>query len=140
MPITDKEMTRFFITLAQGVSLVIDTICDMYGGEIVVPKLPSVKILDLLTAFGHNIDYKVIGTRAGEKMHEVMIPEDEMKNAIDMGSYYIIQPDHHWWNISEFKKTIKKKGKKIKNLKEYSSNLNNHWLKGKDLKKLINEI
>ena len=137
LPITHKEMTRFFITLNQGVDLVIKTISEMYGGEIIVPKLPSAKILDIIPLLGKNLSFKEIGIRPGEKLHEVMIPQDEVRNTIDMGNHFVIQPNHPWWNISNFKKTLKKKGKEMSFKDGYISNNNDWWLSQKDLNLLI---
>ena len=75
LPLTDEEMTRFVITLDKGVELVVDTLSHMYGGEIVIPKLPSIKIVEVIPLLGKDIKYSIIGIRPGEKLHEVMIPE-----------------------------------------------------------------
>ena len=137
LPLTHEEMTRFFITLDQGVGLVAKTLSTMFGGEIIVPKLPSVKIIDIVKAFGENINYKIIGIRPGEKLHEVMIPQEEVRNTFDMGKYFIIQPNHHWWNISKSKININKVGTPMKDFLGYVSDRNNHWLNHGELVKLI---
>ncbi len=137
LPLTHEEMTRFFITLNQGVGLVAKTLSTMFGGEIIVPKLPSVKIIDIVKAFGENINYKIIGIRPGEKLHEVMIPQEEVRNTFDMGNYFIIQPNHHWWNISKSKININKVGTPMTDSFGYVSDRNNHWLKHEELVKLI---
>ena len=85
LPLTDPNMTRFWITLVQGVELVLNSLNQMQGGEIFVPKIPSMKISDLINSFGHNIKTKVIGIRPGEKIHEILITNDEARNAWDMG-------------------------------------------------------
>ena len=133
-------MTRFIITLDQGVNLVISSLSRMYGGEIFVPKLPSIRIIELVDLMGENLKYKLVGIRAGEKLHEVMIPSEEIRNTVDMGSYYVVQPNHHWWNISKFKREIEKKGKTDIKIEEYSSSTNHWWLSKKELKGLINSL
>ena len=137
LPITHEDMTRFIITLDQGVALVNRTLNEMYGGEIIVPKLPSIKITDIIPLLGDDLSYHVTGIRPGEKLHEVMIPEEEIRNAVDMGDYYVIQPNHHWWNISEFKEMVEAKGKPISSVKEYASGTNTEWLDQSQLADLI---
>jgi UDP-N-acetylglucosamine 4,6-dehydratase len=137
LPITHEDMTRFIITLDQGVALVDRALDDMFGGEIIVPKLPSIKIKDLVPLIGDGLSHHVIGIRPGEKLHEVMIPEEEIRNAVDMGDHYVIQPNHHWWNISQFKEMVEAKGKPITSLTEYSSGTNTEWLDQAQLADLI---
>ncbi len=137
LPITDKNMTRFIITLDQGVDLVCKTITKMHGGEIIVPKLPSLLIVDLIPLLGKNINYREIGIRPGEKLHEIMIPKDEIRNSIDMGDYFIIQPNHPWWNVTKFKKYIDKNGSPIIFQEGYSSDINDWWIKKNELKNLV---
>lgn len=138
LPITDANMTRFVITIERGVEVVLNGIKNMVGGEIIVPKLPSFKILSLVEAFSKDLNYKIVGIRPGEKLHEIMIPEEESLNCIDMGEYFIIQPMHFWWNNNSLKKIIGKSGVKVSNSFEYSSNKNESWLGVKDLKYFIN--
>ena len=140
LPVTDAKMTRFIITLDQGVEAVIRTLGEMYGGEIIVPKLPSINIVDLVPLLGENLSYHVTGIRPGEKLHEVMIPEEEMRNTVDMGTHYIIQPNHHWWNISKFKEMVEARGKPISKMTEYSSCKNTLWLTQQQLADLIKRV
>ena len=140
LPVTHEDMTRFIITLDQGVRLVANTFETMHGGEIIVPKLPSLKITDIIPFLGNDLNYKVIGIRPGEKLHEVMIPEEETRNSIDMGDHFIIQPNHHWWNVSSFKKSVESQGKPMKDLKEYASGTNTQWLSSDELKELLDSI
>ena len=140
LPVTHEDMTRFIITLEQGVRLVVNAFQTMHGGEIIVPKLPSIKITDIIPLLGTGLDYEVIGIRPGEKLHEVMIPEEEVRNSVDMGDYYIIQPNHHWWNISAFKKAVESKGTVMQNMTEYSSDTNTQWLSKEQLQHLIKTI
>ena len=137
LPVTHEDMTRFIITLDQGVGFVANTLKTMHGGEIVVPKLPSMKIIGIIPLLGEGVRYETIGVRPGEKLHEVMIPEEEIRNSVDMGNYFIIQPNHHWWNTSSFKKVLEMEGNKIENMKEYASGTNTQWISEDELKKLI---
>jgi UDP-N-acetylglucosamine 4,6-dehydratase/5-epimerase len=137
LPITDINMTRFVITIEHGVQVVLNGIKNMVGGEIIVPKLPSFKILSLVEALSKDLKYEIIGIRPGEKLHEIMIPEEESLNCIDMGDYFIIQPMHYWWNNNNLKKIIGNSGKAVSNSFEYSSNKNDQWLNVEDLKYFI---
>lgn len=139
-PLTDKDATRFIIELDEGINFVMKCFNNMLGGEIFIPKLASMKMIDLVKAFGEDQKYKVIGLRAGEKKHEVMIPEEESKNSIDMGDHYIIQPTLAWWNNTEFLKKIKNQGSSAKGSFEYSSHTNTKILSIKEIKKIISNI
>ena len=137
LPVTDISMTRFVINLQEGVDFVLNCIPKMSGGEIFIPKLPSIKILDLVTAFVGENNYNVIGIRPGEKLHEVMIPREESLNCIDMKEYYIIQPMFYWWNNEILKKNIGKTGVSVSKSFEYSSNSNDNWLSVNNIKQLL---
>jgi len=97
LPITDPRMTRFWITLEQGVDFVLKCLEKMVGGELFVPKLPSMNIMDLARVIAPECRTKVIGIRPGEKLHEVMIPSDDARRTIEFNDYYIIQPDFGFW-------------------------------------------
>jgi UDP-N-acetylglucosamine 4,6-dehydratase/5-epimerase len=140
LPITHPEMTRFVITLDEGVAFVITALKEMLGGEIFVPKLPSMKVVDLVSLIVPGGKFEIVGIRPGEKLHEVMIPGEESRNCIDMGSYYVLQPAHHWWNVSEFLERIKERGKPIETSFEYASNTNNCWLTSDQLKSLVDTV
>jgi len=140
LPLTHPDMTRFIITLDQGVDLVRLALDEMCGGEIFVPKLPSLKIIDLVPLLGQGLDVHIIGIRPGEKLHEVMIPAEEIRNTIDMGQYYIIQPNHHWWNVSDFKKAVETKGKVVSGMQEYASNTNTNWMNSIQLSNLLDKL
>ena len=140
LPLTHLEMTRFSISLEEGVLFVMKAVKNMYGGEIFVPKLYSFKILDLISAMVGKGNFDVIGIRPGEKLHEVMIPKEESLNCIDLGDYYILQPMLTWWNNAEFKKNIGKVGKTVDNYFEYSSDSNTNWYKENDLKKILKRV
>jgi UDP-N-acetylglucosamine 4,6-dehydratase/5-epimerase len=138
LPVTDINMTRFVINLQEGVDFVLNCLPKMSGGEIFVPKLSSIKILDLVTAFVGKNNYNVIGIRPGEKLHEVMVPREESLNCIDMQDYYIIQPMFYWWNNETLKKVIGNTGVSVSKSFEYSSDSNKNWLSVKNIKDLLN--
>ena len=140
LPVTHVDMTRFLITLDQGVDFVLKSLQLMTGGEIFVPKLASVRLIDIVPGIGPDATYRVVGIRPGEKLHEVMIPLEESRNVIDMGDYYVIQPSHHWWNVSAFLGRFKEHGHVIESPFEYSSQNNDCWLKGEELHKLIQQV
>lgn len=133
LPITDERMTRFWITLDQGVQFVVDSLQRMNGGEIFVPKIPSMNIMDLAKAIGPECEYKIIGIRPGEKLHEVMITEDDARNTVEFETYYVIQPQFSWWQ-----KPNSFKGKKVPEGFRYSSEINIEFIEKAQLKELIN--
>lgn len=136
LPITDKRMTRFVITLDEGVNFVLEELQNFSGGEIFVPKLPSIKIIDLVEAMLKKNAYEIVGIRAGEKLHEVMIPKEEARNCIEIGKKYTIIPQLSWWNKKSFDLKVEKKGNKVSDDFEYTSDKNNDWLSVKQLKKI----
>ncbi len=138
LPITDLNMTRFVITLDQGVKFVLNSLDNMSGGEIFIPKIPSIRIIDLVTCMAGEKQYKVVGIRPGEKLHEVMVPREESLNCIDMKEYYIIQPMFSWWNTSKLKASIVKKGKAVSESFEYSSDTNKNFLTIDKIKSILN--
>lgn len=134
IPITDERMTRFWITLEHGVQFVLDSLDLMHGGEIFVPKIPSMKVTDLAKAIAPECKIEVIGIRPGEKLHEAMITEDDARRTLEYDNYYIIQPEFPWWKDEN--------GKEGKSLSEgfgYVSNINDEWLSVKDLQLLIDD-
>ena len=133
LKVTNSQMTRFSLTLGEGIENVIWALKNGIGGEIIVPKIPSYKILDLAKAIDNKIKIKIIGTRQGEKIHEEMITISDGKNTLDIGSHYIIAN-----NKKVKEKYIKKfKGKKVPDTFCYSSNLNNDFLTISELRKII---
>jgi UDP-N-acetylglucosamine 4,6-dehydratase len=140
LPVTHEDMTRFIIELEEGVMFVMLALDSMAGGEIFVPKLPSLKITDLIPHVGDNLAYRIVGIRPGEKVHEVMIPHAESLNTIDMRDHYIIQPAQHWWNNEEFLARVREKGKNIDVAFEYSSDTNDWWMKDAEIKSLVASI
>jgi UDP-N-acetylglucosamine 4,6-dehydratase len=98
LPITDSRMTRFWITLEQGVNFVLKCLERMVGGELFVPKLPSMNMMDLAKVIGPECKVEIIGIRPGEKLHEVMIPRDDARRTLEYDDHYIIQPDFNFWS------------------------------------------
>ena len=140
LPLTDVKMTRFVISIEDGIDFVFNSLKNMNGGEIFVPKLPSIEIKNLIIAMTDTDDFKLIGIRPGEKLHEVMIPKEESLNCIEMKDSYIIQPMLSWWDKSKSIKKNQRNGKIIKKPFEYSSENNINFLSIKDIKNLIKNL
>ena len=102
LPVTDERMTRFWITLTQGVKFVLSSLAMMHGGEVFVPKIPSTGIIALVNALAPDFPIKVMGIRPGEKLHEVLITEDEARTTLDLGDRYVITPALSFWESSNF--------------------------------------
>ena len=138
LPITHVSMTRFWITLEQGVEFVLHCLQQMHGGELFVPKIPSMNIMDLAKAIAPEAKIEIIGIRPGEKIHEVMISSDDALNTLEFESHYVIQPAHPWWDNLGYIKI--KGGKPVENDFVYSSDNNNDWLSVDRLKQYIAEL
>lgn len=134
LTITDKRMTRFWITLEQGVQFVLTCINRMKGGEIFVPKLPSIRIVDLAIAISPRAKIKFTGIRQGEKIDEMLINADEARRTLDLGKFFVIEPEFPWWGLNK-----KIKGRRIKEGTVYTS-ANNKLLTIAQLKKMIKDI
>jgi len=137
LPITDPRMTRFNISLSEGVDMVLHALEHAWGGEIFVPKLPSYKITDVAESIGPECKQKIIGIRPGEKIHEEMITSSDSFTTYDLGKYYVILPQTTFWNLSEFIK--KYNAKKVEEGFNYNSGINEYFLTVAELKKLISE-
>jgi UDP-N-acetylglucosamine 4,6-dehydratase len=138
LPITDEKMTRFFITLEDGVNFVLKNFSRMQGGEIFVPKIPSMKITDLAYALAPNLSHKIIGIRAGEKLHEIMCPVDDSHLTLEFDDHFVIKPTIMF--VAKHDYTINKLGevgKAVKQGFEYSSNLNDKWLTKDELMAML---
>jgi UDP-N-acetylglucosamine 4,6-dehydratase len=138
LPITHESMTRFWITLEQGVEFVLNCLQQMHGGELFVPKIPSMNIMDLAKAIAPEAKTEIIGIRPGEKIHEVMISSDDALNTLEFESHYVIQPAHPWWDNLKYIKI--KGGKEVENDFVYSSDNNSDWLSVDRLKQYIAEL
>ena len=138
IPITDDRMTRFNITLQEGVDFVLKSLDRMWGGEIFVPKIPSYNILDLAKAIAPEVPHIVIGIRPGEKLHEEMITQTDSLNTIEFENYFVILPSVELWNVEKFKvESNGQPGEKCEDGFAYNSGKNPHFLTVEDLKRLI---
>jgi UDP-N-acetylglucosamine 4,6-dehydratase/5-epimerase len=135
LPITDNRMTRFWITLQQGVDFVLKNFDRMCGGEIFVPKIPSVRITDLATAMAPKLPHKLIGIRPGEKVHEIMCPADDSHLTLEFEDHFVIMPTIWFQNRSnEFNPNqLGEKGSHVEQEFEYNSGTNKHFLSLEDL-------
>jgi len=134
LTITDPRMTRFWITLEQGACLVLNALRDMKGGEIWVPKIPSMKITDLATTIAPDCKQEVVGIRPGEKLHEVMIPSDDARQAVEFDGWFILTPAVHWWQKDWH---ADKGGKQCSEGFYYGSDNNTHWLSQDEIAAMI---
>ncbi len=138
LPITDPNMTRFNITLEEGVALVLWALENQWGGELLVPKIPSFRITDLAKAIGPACKHEVVGIRAGEKIHEEMITEADSYTTVDLGKYYSILPVAPLWQREEYIKHFK--ARPVQPGFKYNSGTNDRWLTVENLKELITEF
>ena len=130
--ITDPRMTRFFLTLEQGVEFVIRSIGRMKGGEIFVPKIPSVKILDLAKIMAGGSEIRHIGIRPGEKLHEVLISQDEARQSLELDDAYVIEPAHPWWQVEKVPGS-----RPLPDGFSYASDTNASWISEDELRSLV---
>lgn len=135
MPITDPKMTRFWITLEQGVEFVLKNFDRMQGGELFIPKIPSMNIMDLARAIAPECETEIVGIRPGEKLHEYMISVDDTRNTVEYEDYYVIQPDFIWWDKSRY--LHHNGGKRVPEGFSYSSDNNDRWLTVEELRRMI---
>lgn len=131
--ITDERMTRFWITLDQGVNFVINCIEKMRGGEIFIPKIPSMKLMDLADAISPGIEKQITGIRPGEKLHEVMLTEDEARHAKEYPDSFVVEPEHSFWEGE----AQLSGGNPLPDNFRYTSDSNTIWLTSDDLGKLL---
>lgn len=137
LPITDRRMSRFWITLEDGVNFVIKSLQRMQGGEIFIPKIPSMKIIDLASALAPDLPFDIIGIRPGEKLHEVMITKDDAHLTLEFDDFFILEPSITFQTpISYIQTRLGEKGKKVDDDFEYSSDKNTSWLSPDDLLKM----
>jgi len=134
VPVTHPEMTRFWITLEQGVNFVLRCLAMAEGGELFVPKIPSMKLADLVEAVAPGCRHDIVGIRPGEKIHEVMITEDDARHTLEFDDYFIIEPEFNWWSN---KNHLSRGGKPLTEGFVYASNTNNRWLTPSELKDYV---
>jgi UDP-N-acetylglucosamine 4,6-dehydratase len=135
LPITDERMTRFNITLEEGVNMVLYALENAWGGELFVPKIPSYKITDVARAVGPKCKLEFVGIRPGEKLHEEMITESDSMNTLDCGKYYVIIPSHPAWNKDEYVKKFN--AKFVPSGFKYNSGENTEWISAEELRQQI---
>ena len=138
LPITDPKMTRFNISIEDGVKMIMNAFENAWGGEIFIPKIPSYKIMDIANTICEKCEKKIIGIRPGEKIHEEMITPSDSYNSYDLGKFYVILPTNPTWNLNDYLK--KYNGKKLKEGFSYNSGTNTEWVSIRDLKNLIKTL
>jgi UDP-N-acetylglucosamine 4,6-dehydratase len=134
LPITDPRMTRFWITLGQGVDFVLSSLELMNGGEIFVPKIPSMKMVDLATAIAPGIAHEIVGIRPGEKLHEVMITSDDARNTFELEDRYVIAPAFPFWTRDHLDLNG---AAKVADEFRYASDSNAEWLTAESLGRML---
>lgn len=138
LPITHKDMTRFIITLQQGVDFVLKNFERMQGGEVFVPKIPSIKITDLAKAMAPDLDLEYIGIRPGEKIHETMCPSDDSHITLEFDDHFVIKPSITFTrNIDYAKNPLGEQGKSVELGFSYSSDNNSQWLTNEEFMQLF---
>jgi UDP-N-acetylglucosamine 4,6-dehydratase/5-epimerase len=135
IPITDIRMTRFWITLSQGVEFVLNCLERMRGGELFVPKIPSMKITDVAQAVAPDCRTEIIGIRPGEKLHEVMVTRDDATHTLEFEDHFVVQPSAEWWNKEDYRQTTG--GRPVADDFQYSSDNNTKWLSREQLQDLL---
>lgn len=134
VPVTDERMTRFWITLPQAVKFVVDSFEIMSGGELFIPKIPSMKLIDLAKAIAPGCRFNIIGVRPGEKLHEIMISSDDSRNLYELAERYIKMPDFPFWKI-----IVPQGAHKVDEGFEFASDTNDRWLNIEELKELLQQ-
>lgn len=135
LTITDDTMTRFWIKLEDGVKFVLNSINKMNGGEIFIPKIPSMKIIDLANAIAPEAEKKITGIRPGEKIHEILLTEDEAKHSKEFDDGFIIEPEHSFWSADNLEGA-----KLLPDGFRYSSDNNEKWLTKSEIMKIVKEL
>jgi UDP-N-acetylglucosamine 4,6-dehydratase len=136
LPVTDARMTRFWITLQQGVDFVASAISMMRGGEILVPKIPSTRVIDIARALDPDTPLKFVGIRPGEKLHEVMVTEDDSRQTLELADRYIIEPSFNFWTREPY---VDQGALQVPDGFRYASDTNSDWLDGDRLAQLLKE-
>ena len=134
LPVTDTRMTRFWITLDQGVDFVLESLDNMIGGEIFVPKLPSMRVTDLAEAILPGCEIENVGIRPGEKLHEVMVPRDDARTTMEFDHKYVIEPAFQFWDREALSGEMRRKGRMVEENFEYESGTNTVWLQPEQLR------
>ncbi len=141
LPITDEKMSRFLITLEDGVNFVLKNFERMYGGEIFVPKIPSMYITDLAKALAPNLPHKIVGIRPGEKLHEIMCPADDSHLTLEFNDHFVIKPTIQFSDISDFSvNRLGEVGTPVEQGFEYNSGNNKQWLTKEQFLDMIKDL
>ena len=135
LTLTDERMTRFWLSLEQAVNFVIRCGQMMHGGEVFVPRIPSMKITDLATAIAPDCKWETVGIRPGEKIHEVLVTEDEARHTLRLGDFYVIEPEHPWWQHEKWLE-----GTTCPAGFRYASDSNDQWLTREDLQRMVGDL
>jgi UDP-N-acetylglucosamine 4,6-dehydratase/5-epimerase len=133
--VTDERMTRFWITLDQGVRFVLESIDRMQGGEVFVPKIPSMRIMDLIRVVAPGSEVEFIGARQGERLHEILLAEEESRHSREFDSFFLIEPEFPFWNAE-----YAEKGSSVKREFVYASNTNTQWLGEKEMQDMVKNV
>ena len=136
LPITDERMTRFWIDIDRGVEFVMQCVMRMHGGEVFVPKIPSMKVIDLARAVAPNCQFDIVGIRPGEKLHEMLIPAEESRNTLEYSDFYVIQPSFHDWKNGDWHHYGDEEGRNVREDFEYRSDINDRWMSDRDIARL----
>ncbi len=134
LPVTDPRMTRFWITLDQGIRFVLSCLSMMGGGEIFIPKIPSMKVVDMATALAPDLPHEMVGIRPGEKLHEVMVTEDDAVSTVELSDRYVIEPAIHLW---DWEPQATRGSEPVAEGFRYASNTNEDWLNAETLRELV---
>ena len=134
IPITDDRMTRFWITLDQGVRFVLRMLSQMHGGELFVPKIPSMRVTDLAEALAPGARLDIVGIRPGEKLHEEMISIEDARRTLDAGDFYVMQPEFEWWHRANWPNASA-----VPEGFRYTSDTNTQWLSIDDLRAMVSD-
>jgi UDP-N-acetylglucosamine 4,6-dehydratase len=141
LPITDPRMTRFWITLPQGVEFVLKSFTRMYGGEIFVPKIPSTTITDLAHAIAPELQHRTVGIRPGEKLHEVMCPRDDSHLTLEFADHFVIQPTILFNKHPDFRRNaLGEQGVPVADSFEYNSGSNPQWLSVEQIREMLQQV
>jgi len=132
--VTDARMTRFWITLHEAVRFVARCIEQMHGGEIFVPRMPSMRLADIAEALAPECEVRFIGIRPGEKLHEILLSEDEARHSLELEDMYIVQPTHPWWRQQNWEHA-----RPLPEGFRYASDSNSQWLTAEELRELVGE-
>lgn len=135
VPVTDPRMTRFWLTLEQGVEFVLRALTSMQGGEIFVPKIPSMNIMDLARALAPECGIEVVGARPGEKTHEVLVSEDDARHTLEYDDHFVILPPFHEWDEDAFRRATG--GRPCAEGFRYGSDTNTDWLSVEELRRVV---